>query len=169
MLKIIKPESHEDLQQTRTLICESVDWLRHHYPDHLPVINEYFEGQAFQQELDNLLGYYAPPEGCLLLAIKDERAAGCIALRKLTTAICEMKRLFVRTEFQRQGIGLALAKTIIQEAKAIGYPQMRLDTGMQQIGAQRLYQKLGFKPIKPYYALSETLRNGLVFMELDLS
>jgi ribosomal protein S18 acetylase RimI-like enzyme len=45
---------------------------------------------------------------------------------------------------------------------------MRLDTGRNQREARGLYSRLGFKEIKPYYALPEALQNWLVFMELEL-
>ncbi|ESA37290.1 hypothetical protein N836_03645 [Leptolyngbya sp. Heron Island J] len=64
---------------------------------------------------------------------------------------------------------MALTQAIIQEAKNIGCSKMRLDTGVYQIASQKLYQKLGFKPKNPYYALSDNLRNALIFMELNLS
>ena len=46
--------------------------------------------QNFDQELAELPGSYAPPEGRLLLAGYEGQVAGCIALHKLEAAICEM-------------------------------------------------------------------------------
>ncbi|KUZ67529.1 hypothetical protein WI36_22550 [Burkholderia ubonensis] len=65
-------------------------------------------------------------------------------------------------------MGLALAKTILEEARGIGYRLMRLDTGPKSIEAQAIYRKLGFKDIAPYYELDDQMKNWLVFMELTL-
>src|SRR5205823_11247475 len=62
--------------------------------------------QSFDQELAQLPGTYAPPQGRLLLALDGwsslngaRQYAGCAALHPLESDICEMKRLFVRPEF----------------------------------------------------------------------
>src|SRR5213079_3388070 len=46
--------------------------------------------QNFAQELAGLPGAYAPPRGRLLLALDGAAQAGCVALRPLADAACEM-------------------------------------------------------------------------------
>ncbi len=106
--------------------------------------------QNFSAELATLPGDYAPPSGRLLLALRDARPAGCIALRRMDDATCEMKRLFVRPEFQALRIGRALAERVIAEARVIGYARMRLDTLPVMTRAHALYAALGFREIPPY-------------------
>lgn len=47
--------------------------------------------QNFGQELATLPGDYALPTGRLIIAFDGEEAAGCVALRKVDDAVCEMK------------------------------------------------------------------------------
>jgi len=155
MAHFLQVESEEDVKQARGLFREYETWLG---------LDLCF--QNFEKELAELPGAYAPPTGRLLLAYEDEQLAGCVALRKLSDGVCEMKRLFLRPEFQGRGRGRQLAQQIIDEARRADYKRMRLDTLPQQMGkAIALYHSLGFKEIKPYY---ENPVVGAMFMELDL-
>jgi ribosomal protein S18 acetylase RimI-like enzyme len=122
--------------------------------------------QDFEAELDALPGDYAPPKGALLLAEVDGTVAGCVALRPMDEdGICEMKRLYVRPPFRRDGVGRALASAIVDKAEALGYDSMRLDTVESMTAARRLYASLGFEERDSYY--HNPLPN-VVYMELDL-
>lgn len=106
--------------------------------------------QDFAAELETLPGKYAPPDGALLLAFLDGQAAGCIALRKASEDISEMKRLYVREAYQGYGLGRQLARMIIDEARSRGYSYIRLDTVPSMQVAQHLYLSLGFYDIESY-------------------
>jgi GNAT superfamily N-acetyltransferase len=121
--------------------------------------------QGFDAELANLPGAYAFPRGRLLLAMKGEVAAGCVALRSLDETACEMKRLFVRPAFRGNGLGRRLAERVVEEARGIGYSIMRLDTLPRMDAAVRLYESLGFQRCAAYY--NTPLRDTL-FMQLPL-
>jgi putative acetyltransferase len=122
--------------------------------------------QNFEKELAGLPGHYAPPDGRLLLAEYEAQLAGCVALHKWETGICEMKRLYLRPAFRGKGLGRALAETIIAEAREIGYQRMRLDT-IEPImkDAVEMYRKLGFREIAPYRPNPIA---GATYMELQL-
>jgi ribosomal protein S18 acetylase RimI-like enzyme len=154
MLEIYKASTDKDIETAKILFVEYADSLGFD-----------LAFQDFDKELANLPGQYCPPRGCLLLAEYKNQPAGCVALRPLSDEICEMKRLYVRPQFRDLGIGRALADTIIEKARKIGYTLMRLDTVPTMKTARALYQSLGFKQINPYrYNPIE----GAGFMELKL-
>jgi ribosomal protein S18 acetylase RimI-like enzyme len=132
------------------------------YAASLPVDLAY---QDFDLELANLPGKYAPPNGALLLA-RDAagQALGCVGLRPLPVVrVCEMKRLFLIPSARGTGLGRGLAEAGINEAKRIGYSEVRLDTLPTMTGAISLYKRIGFAEIEPYYAPTPT---GTVFLAL---
>jgi putative acetyltransferase len=122
--------------------------------------------QNFDKEIADLPGDYGPPEGRLLLAYCEAELAGCVALHKLEEHICEMKRLYLRPQSRRKGLGRTLAEKIIQEARDIGYRKIRLDTVEPVMkDAVAMYRKLGFTEIAPYCANPIA---GALYMELEL-
>ena len=121
--------------------------------------------QGFEDELAELPGRYAPPDGRLLLALDEANAAGCVALRRIGNGICEMKRLYVRPAFRGMGLGRALALEVVAAAKKIGYHRMRLDTLSSMKEAIALYESLGFRRIAAYY---DNPSGCAVFMEMAL-
>ena len=122
--------------------------------------------QDFETEFRDLPGKYKAPDGILLLAFVDGKAAGCIALRKIDEGICEMKRLYVREAFRGFQIGKRLITMIIEQAVRLQYDYMRLDTLPTMTKAQDLYRAFGFYGIGPYVF---NPIQGTRFMEIKLS
>jgi len=106
--------------------------------------------QNFAAELKGLPGFYAPPSGRLLLAVHEGTPVGCIALQRVSASRGEMKRLYVSPDARGLGVGRHLVTKILEDAQAIGYSEVVLDTLPSMIEAQRLYEQFGFQDIEPY-------------------
>lgn len=138
------PKTPEKLDALRGIFREYADGLH---------VNLCF--QDFESELTELPGEYAEPRGALLMALIGEELAGCCALRPLDAVdypnACEMKRLYVRQDFRRGGVGRQLVEAILDCARLAGYDCVLLDTLDEMESARALYQDLGFEEIPPYY------------------
>ena len=107
--------------------------------------------QGFSQELQSLPGVYGPPGGELLLAKRGDHVLGCIALKALEAPrVAEIKRLFVRPQARKAGVGQALVAAVIATARQLGYGEIKLDTLPEMESAIALYKRNGFVPIPPY-------------------
>lgn len=152
---IRQARSAHDIALAHALLVEYAQWLQ---------VDLCFQG--FEEELATLPGAYAPPRGRLLLAGPPDSAFGCIALRALDPVpgcggstlaapsegpAAEVKRLYVQATHRRQGWGERLARALLDEARAIGYRELRLDTFEWMTSARALYAGLGFRVAVPYY------------------
>ncbi|APW60650.1 GNAT family N-acetyltransferase [Paludisphaera borealis] len=151
---------------TRSTDPEELQTLRALFQEYVDSLGMDLRFQHFEQEFADLPGRYAPPSGCILLAMEDDQPAGCVALRPLADGACEMKRLYVRPQHRGTGLGRALAERVIQEARNIGYDRIRLDTIPSIMsGAVAMYHALGFETIAPY---CDNPIPGAMFLELRL-
>jgi putative acetyltransferase len=161
---LIRPSTATDIPEVRNMMREYIEWIR---------LDLAF--QEIDAELDGLPGEYAPPRGALFVVANGDRLVAMIGLRPLSLKACraeafnakagEMKRLFVRPEARGRGLAKQLIAHVLEEARRLGYEEIRLDTLPMMGDAQALYASLGFQDIAPYY---DTPIAGTRFMALRL-
>ncbi len=105
--------------------------------------------QNNSDEFASLPGQYAQPAGRIILADLADQLVGCVALKKVSSEICELKRLYVRSHARGTGLGCKLVERAILEAKLAGYCDMRLDVMEKSQAARALYKKIGFRFAEP--------------------
>jgi ribosomal protein S18 acetylase RimI-like enzyme len=150
----IRPALAADIPQVRAMLEEYVEWIG---------LDLAF--QEIEAELNGLPGDYAPPRGALFVAVDAPRHLGMIALRPLDGPVGEMKRLYVRPQARGRGLARRLIASLCDEAKRLGYAELRLDTLPMMGDAQAIYEAFGFVDISPYY---ETPIEGTRFMAKKL-
>ena len=148
---------------------EEVKYLFAEYTDFLisgdSEFSKYLEIQKYNHEVENLEEKYGLPCGRLYVAYFENQIAGCIALRRISDAQCEMKRLYVKPQFRNKGIARSLVKKIIVDAKEIGYSSMLLDTLPFLTTAIEMYKKIGFYVIGCY---NDSPLDNTIYMKLEL-
>jgi GNAT superfamily N-acetyltransferase len=124
------------------------------------VVSRYYGRPATREEVDEELagmsaGELTPPHGVLLIArgrgSKGATAAACAGVRLLTPVIAELKRVWVRPEARRHGLGSRLLAAAEHAATGLGVATIRLDTRSDLVEARRLYARHGYAEIDRYH------------------
>jgi len=122
--------------------------LRAYHDDLLTLVGE----TSLTAELTTLPAPYSRPSGVLLLA-RDERGrpVGCVGVREHSPTECEIKRLYIVPDARGAGLGRALVRAAIDQARAMGYREMLLVAieGSTD-AAQRIYAGFGFERTEPF-------------------
>ncbi len=94
-----------------------------------------------------------PPRGAFLVARLDRDPLGGVGLRPIGEGVRqlgEVKRLWVRPEQRRRGVGAKLMAHVEERARALGYHQLFLETGYAQPEALELYQSSGWQRVEEF-------------------
>jgi putative acetyltransferase len=136
-------------------------------------------------ELDSELAVAYPPEqlhGLTLrslfephvrffIARRDGAALGCGGVA-FFDGFAEVKRMFVREGVRGEGVAQALLAHIEDAARAAGVDVLRLETGVRQPAAIRLYERFNFRPcaaFAPYTTMAPPAIKLSLFYEKKLS
>ena len=92
----------------------------------------------------------SPPGGGFVVLERGGRALAGGGVKRLSAAVCEIKRMYVVPAGRGQGLGTRLLEELEGLARDLGYATARLDTGARQPGAQRIYERAGYVAIPDY-------------------
>ena len=100
----------------------------------------------------------------VIVAYDGDKVVGAGARRKYQYGdianATELKRVFVRQEFQGNGYGTQIVLELINWAKELGYKNLVLETGALLKESCHVYKKVGFEVIDnygPYASIPESL------------
>ena len=94
-----------------------------------------------------------PPTGSFVVARLDGHPIGGVGLRPIGNPdlhLGEIKRLWVRPDQRRGGVGVALMSAIEERARDIGFLQLYLESGYAQPEALELYRTSGWASADNY-------------------
>jgi len=81
--------------------------------------------------------------------------AGCGGIKLFGAEYGEVKRMYVRPQFRGLGLGKLMLDHLADYARGQGVGLLRLETGIHQRTAIRLYERMGFRRIPPFGAYKE--------------
>jgi len=117
--------------------------------DAVPLITELEAELAQHYPVESRHGYSVEKllrEGvAFFVARVDGNPAGCGGVQIFGTEYAELKRMYVRPAFRGRGIGRLMLDRLAARAIEGGVTLLRLETGIQQTAAIRLYQACGFR------------------------
>ena len=112
----------------------------------------------------NLLLVAAPEKSPI---IEHRRIAGYIVARE-TAGELHINNVAVREQYRRRGIGIALLRHVIDEARRLGVKTAFLEVRSGNFAAQALYDRCGFKAIARRTNYYSDPREDAVVMSLIL-
>jgi GNAT superfamily N-acetyltransferase len=166
MAEIRDADPSRDLGAVERLWVEYLTWandeLEARYGFRLPV------REAVERDLRSI-AKFQPPDGCLLLALKDDAAVGTACMQRIGPHTAEIKRMYVQPSHRRTGTGRGMLDELIEVAARAGYERIRLDSPDFMTAAHALYRSSGFAEIGPYAEseIPEQYRSRWIFMELS--
>jgi len=129
-------EERPDSAEAAQLIAELDDVLTPLYP----------RASRHGYSVDKLLA-----EGVAFFVLRQDGApAGCGGLLLVGAEYGEVKRMYVRPQFRGQGLGQRMLDHLADYARQRGLGVLRLETGIHQAAAIRLYERAGFQRIRPF-------------------
>jgi putative acetyltransferase len=122
-------------------------------PDVIALINELdeFHVNLYPPESNHLLDINSlmQPNIRFMLALVQGKAIGCGAIR-IQEDYAEIKRMYVRPAYRGMGIGYQVLSKLEGLAKELGLPTTRLETGIHNLDALKLYEHCGYSRRSPF-------------------
>jgi putative acetyltransferase len=135
MTAIITPE-RPDTVEAQALIAELESELAPLYP------SESRHGYSIERLL---------AEGVAFFLIREDGVpAGCGGVKLVGMKYGEVKRMYVRPQFRGLGLAKLMLNHLADYAQHYGVHILRLETGIHQQAAIRLYEGMGFQRIPPF-------------------
>jgi GNAT superfamily N-acetyltransferase len=102
------------------------------------VVTEFVAANRLADHATFLVGYVAG------------RPVACGAFRPMDAGAAEVKRMYVEPEFRGRGIARRVLAELEERARRDGFSRTRLETGIYQPEAIRLYESAGYHRIDNY-------------------
>ena len=124
-----------------------------------------FDSRATLDDMHDIQKNYFDIDGEFLVTTRNGEIIGTGAIRKLEGDTCELKRLWLLTEYHGQGLGYRMLAELLSIARERGYKRMLLETdAVAQSRAVEFYKRIGFHQIP----VANASPDEDILMEMDL-
>jgi len=130
-------------------------------------ISHYFVLEAKDEEaLANPQRTILDAGGRIFFAVREGLIVGCCALLAIAPGEYELAKMAVTESCRGVGVGRALLRHAIAEARSAGATRLYLETNHALTPAIRLYESFGFRHLPPERVVPSRYARADVFMEL---
>jgi putative acetyltransferase len=105
--------------------------------------------------------------GAFLIGRVDGDAVACGGVARYDDVTGEIRRMYVVPEARGRGLSRLVLEALEDEARALGYSLVRLETGKLQAAAVGLYVSAGFGPIPRYGSFANDPKSVCFEKRLD--
>ncbi|HSW45334.1 MAG TPA: GNAT family N-acetyltransferase [Phycisphaerae bacterium] len=134
-----RPATNADAEAVRSLVFS--------------VLSEYGLGAdpaCTDRDLSDIEGSYAAHGGCFEVIVDaGGQVIGSYGLYPLREGVCELRKMYLRRDCRGRGLGNTIMRRVLQQAPALGFRRMELETAAVLKEAIALYQAFGFRPFEP--------------------
>ena len=105
-----------------------------------------FDRSAYQDsDINDVSGTYGGEGNAFFVAEKDEKIVGTVGVKKDTSRNALLRRLFVKENYRKGGLGTMLLKKGIDFCRSGNYKEIIFRATDRMPQAMRLCRKMGFK------------------------
>lgn len=142
-----------DLAEVRRLCRAYRALLAERTADRPEILDRYYRADDYEPLLARLPDLHARPDGAIFVAELNGKIAACGMTHRIGPGTCEIKRVFTDEAARGHGLARQLCLAAMEQSRADGYGEMKLDTMRTLPEAIALYRGLGFTPCAPFYDL----------------
>ena len=146
-IRRIKPDEAAAAKQVIYRVAHQI------FNDPLPLEDSiaYHESRGELKDLDDIQQNYFENGGIFLIMLDGSQPICTGAIRKFKDDVCELKRLWLLTDYQGKGLGHRMLQELLAFAREKGYGKIWLQTdAVYQSRALDFYRRIGFHEIPRY-------------------
>jgi len=104
----------------------------------------YVEPEGIDLDLRDVNAAYISSGGAFRVLLDDERVIGMYGLHREGPDVVELRKMYLAPSYKGRGLGKDLLKDAIDQARALGFTTMVLETNTCLVEAVGLYRRFGF-------------------------
>lgn len=106
--------------------------------------------QSYSKEFVNEFLSIKKEKNRFILIHDDKNLIGMRGLKQVNDECCEIKRMYIRENYRKNGLGWELLTKLVQLGLEMNYKKIRLESSKFMESAHKLYKKAGFNFIDAY-------------------